>query len=70
LYATQNRSELKKLGLVPQAKARMRYLLLLDFQRNMDTLRRQTTVAGRLPAIRSRRGGAGRVCRRVIQAAA
>lgn len=31
LYPTQNTSELKKLGAVPQSQAKLRYLLLLDF---------------------------------------
>jgi hypothetical protein len=31
LYATQNRRELNKLSEVPQSKAKMRYLLLVDF---------------------------------------
>jgi hypothetical protein len=32
IYASQNRTELKKLGDVPQERAKKRYLLLLDFQ--------------------------------------
>lgn len=32
LYATQNGTELKKLSAVPQSRAKMRYLLLVDFR--------------------------------------
>lgn len=32
LYATQNKTELKKLGAMPQTKAKRRYLILLDFR--------------------------------------
>ncbi len=48
LYATQNRTELKKLGAMPQSKAKMRYLLLLDF-RGFDQveMRRKYEAEGR-----------------------
>ncbi|MBI5066937.1 MAG: hypothetical protein HZB56_01770 [Deltaproteobacteria bacterium] len=53
LYASQNRSELRKLARVAQAKARKRYLLLLDL-RGLD---HQDLKAGYLKWSARRRGG-------------
>ncbi len=36
LYASQNKTELNKLGSVPKTRARNRYLLLLDLGRGLD----------------------------------